>query len=53
MKRDRTADGDTRKRYLAGNPDVIEQRRDIAGHRIDAKLATHFLRHSRPAGIVA
>ena len=53
MQRDRTTDGDTRKRHLAGNPESIEQRRNIAGHRIDAKLATHLLRHSRPAGVIA
>jgi hypothetical protein len=43
MKGDRTTDGDTRKRDLAGDPDVIEQRIDIVGHRIEAKLTTHLL----------
>ena len=53
MKGDRTTDGDTRKRYLAGDPDVIEQCCDIVGHRIDAKLAAHLLRHSCPAAVIA
>ena len=53
MQRDRTADGDTRQRHLAGDPESVEQRSDIVGHRIDAKLAAHLLRHSRPAGVIA
>ena len=53
MQRDRTADGDTRQRHLAGDPESVEQRGDIVGHRIDAKLAAHLLRHSRPAGVIA
>ena len=53
MKRDRPADGDTRQRDLAGDPERIEQRRDIVGHRIDAKLAAHLLRHSGPSGVIA
>ena len=48
MKCDRTADGNTRQRHLAGDPESIEQRGDIVGHRIDAKLAAHLLRHSAP-----
>ena len=44
MKRDRAADGNTGQRDLASDPERIEQRSDIIGHRIDAKLAVHLLR---------
>ena len=53
MKCDRTAYGNTCQRYLAGDPESIEQRGNIVGHRIDAKLAAQLLRHSRPAGVIA
>jgi hypothetical protein len=53
MKRDCATDGDARKRYLAGDPESIEQRGDIVSHRINVKLTAHLPRHARPAGVIA
>ena len=53
MKCDRAADRHARKRHLAGDSERIEQRYDVGGHGIEAKLAAHLLRHAGPAGIVA
>ena len=53
MQGDRAADGDARKRDLAGDAKCIEQGCDIVGHRIEGELAAHFLRHSGTAGVVA
>jgi hypothetical protein len=50
---DRTADGDARKRDLAGDPKMIEQGRDVVGHRIEGKFAAHLLRQSGAAGVIA
>ena len=53
MQRDRTADGDSCKRDLAGDPELIEQGRDVVGHRIEGKFAAHLLRQSSAAGVIA
>jgi hypothetical protein len=53
LKRDRAANGNTRQRYLACDSVVIEQRRDIVGHRVDVKLAAYFLRHAGAAAVIA
>src|SRR5437667_141870 len=50
---DRTPDGDPRKSDLAGDPKLVEQGCDVVGHRIEGKLAAHFLRYSSSAGVVA
>ena len=53
MQGDRTADGDPRKRDLAGDRKMIEQGCDVVGHRIEGKLAAHLLRQSGTAGVIA
>ena len=53
MQGNRTADRDPRQCDLAGDPELIEQGRDVVGHRIEGKLAAHLLRHSGAAGVVA
>ena len=50
---DRAADGDARQRDLAGDAEMIEQGRDVVGHRIEGKLAAHLLRQSGAAGVIA
>ena len=53
LQGDRTADGDPRQRDLARDPKLIEQGRDVIGHRIEGEFAAHLLRQSGAAGIIA
>ena len=53
VQRDRTADGDACERDLAGDSKMLEQGRDVVGHRVEGKLAAHLLRQSGTAGVVA
>ena len=42
-----------RQRDLAGDPELIEHRCDVVGHRIEGELAANLLRQSGAAGVVA